>query len=52
MLGEGGPVGPPSFLPVEVRAPRPCWTGRRPVVPGGLESARQLMAAAPIARER
>ena len=51
MRGEGGPVGPPSFPGSRVARPVPSGRGRRPVVPMGLESARQLMAAAPISRE-
>ena len=50
MRGEGGPKARPRF-PIQVRAVRPYWTGRRPAVPSGLESARQLMAAAPLSRE-
>ena len=49
---RGGRAGRPAFgSPIQVRAARPCWTGHRPVVPTGLETARQPLAAAPIARE-
>ena len=51
MHGEGGPEGPPSFPQIQVRAPRPCWTDRRPLVPSGQETVQQLVAATPIARE-
>ena len=53
---EGGPSGPPSFSCSRVslikcsRGPS-LLDGRRPAVPSGLKSERQLMAAAPITRE-
>ncbi len=49
---RGGRADRPAFVsPIQVRAPRPCWTGRRPLGTSSLESARQLMAAAPLSRE-
>lgn len=55
MIERAGRAARPLFLVSAfacfgVRAARPCWTGR-PAVPTGLKSARQLMAAVPIARE-